>query len=147
MARRFTPGTVVTTAPFERHPTHRATTRATVEALRRLPAHARPTLLGYPVWGPILGSEGVRNVEIGPVLERKLRAIRCHESQLLAREFDEAALCRNRLDALLDGVTGAAPSRSVERYVDLSPLLDPQGPNLEEWLRGRLGTLLEELLD
>ena len=139
------PSTVLTTAPFEHHRTHIATTRATLAALRR--GSHRPVLLGYPVWDPIAGESGVEVVDVSAVLEQKLEAIRCHSSQMAARPFDETTRCRHFLDAQLRDTTGPADAQYVEKYVDLSELADPDGPDLEQWLNRRFRDLAGSLLE
>src|SRR5262245_57595863 len=138
--RSFRPGVVLVTAPFERHPTHQATTRATLRGARAAGYQGR--LLGYPVWDGLVGEAGVERIDIGPVIERKLRAVRCHESQLAARAFDDAVRCRNRLDALLFATTGGSRAEFVECFVDLSELLPPTGPTLGRWMRRRIDAAL-----
>jgi len=144
---RTRPERVVTTAPFEHHATHRATTRATLAALRVHGGAPPGGVWGYPVWDPLVGDEDVWRVDIGAVLGEKLRAIRCHASQCAVRPFDEVARCRHFVDAHLDEVTGSAAAEYQERYVDLGALVDPAGPTLDQWLQGRFARLAAALLD
>jgi LmbE family N-acetylglucosaminyl deacetylase len=143
-AERFDVRCVVTTSPYERHPTHLATTRATITALRRL---ARPPRLeGIPVWDAVPGSAGVTDVDVGAALAAKLAAIRCHASQLEARPFDDAALAQMERDGTLAELTGAGGKRYVERYLDLSELVQPGAPSLRDWLTRRFEADLDARL-
>ncbi|MBL8843877.1 MAG: PIG-L family deacetylase [Planctomycetes bacterium] len=131
----FAPRVVVTTSPYERHPTHLATTRATLAAVRR--STPRPHLEGFPVWDPVPGHAGVREVEVGRVLEQKLAAVRCHASQCADRPFAEASRAQMERDGTLSELTGSGGTRFVERYLDLDELAAPGAPTLRHWLTRR----------
>src|SRR5688572_21544266 len=107
---RFRPKVVVTTSPYERHPTHLATTRATLAALRRAGVNPPPALFGFPVWDPVPGADGVSELDVGSVLEEKLAAIRCHASQLADRPFDRASRAQMERDGTLAELTGQGGS-------------------------------------
>lgn len=143
-AQRFAVASVVTTSPYERHPTHLATTRATIAALKRLAKP--PRLEGIPVWDAVPGRDGVTEVDVGAALDAKLAAIRCHASQLAARPFDDAALAQMERDGTLAELTGSGGKRYVERYLDLSELVRPGGPSLREWLTRRFAADLDARL-
>lgn len=82
---------VITFYPgFGVHPDHDAIGHATVLAVRSLPAHQRPLLLGVAVGGPEAGKIGIGgatlgepqvSVDISSVYRRKLNALRAHASQ------------------------------------------------------------------
>lgn len=132
---RFTPKVVVTTSPYERHPTHLATTRATLAAVRR--STPPPRLEGYPVWDPVPGFDGVAEVDVSAVLERKLTAIRCHATQCADRPFAAASKAQMERDGTLSELTGTGGTRYVERYLDLGSLARADAPPLRHWLRQR----------
>jgi hypothetical protein len=98
-------------------------------------------LLGYGCWDPIPGDDRVEAVDISAVLERKLEALRCHESQLQVRPFDEAARGRHRAEALLSATTGSHTAEYVERYLDMSDLLQQPELTLHRWVLDRFTTL------
>ena len=131
---RFRPRAVVTTSPYERHPTHLATTRAAIAALKQA---AAPAFLGFPVWDPVPGNEGVTELDVGAALDDKLAAIRCHASQLAHRPFVETARAQMERDGTLGELTGSRGTRFVERYLDLRELVQPGGPTLRAWLQRR----------
>jgi LmbE family N-acetylglucosaminyl deacetylase len=143
-AGRFAAAVVVTTSPYERHPTHVAATRATIAGLKRLAKP--PRLEGIPVWDAVPGRDGVTEIDVGSVLDAKLAAIRCHASQLAARPFDDAALAQMERDGTLAELTGSGGKRYVERYLDLGELVRPGGPSLREWLTRRFAADLDARL-
>jgi LmbE family N-acetylglucosaminyl deacetylase len=141
---RFRPAAVLTTSPYERHPTHLATLRATLAGSRRSGVPTR--LETFPVWDPIPGAAGVREVDVGAVLEKKLAAIRCHASQCADRPFDEIARAQMQRDGTLAELVGVGPARFTERYLDLTDLLARGAPSLRAWLRRRFESDLDERL-
>jgi LmbE family N-acetylglucosaminyl deacetylase len=132
---RFRPRVVVTTSPYERHPTHLATTRAVIAALRR--KSPAPALFGMPVWDPVPGSEGVTDLDVTAVVDEKLAAIRCHATQIADRPFDRTTSAQMERDGTLAQLTGSGSTCYVERYLDLGELVQPGAPPLREWLRRR----------
>jgi LmbE family N-acetylglucosaminyl deacetylase len=52
--------------------------------------HLADTILGYEVWHPLNTFQ--LSVDITTTLERKLAALRCHQSQIAATHYDEASL-------------------------------------------------------
>ena len=141
---RFGAAEVVTTSPYERHPTHLATTRATILALKRL--RTAPRFEAFPVWDAVPGAAGVREVDVGAALEAKLAAIRCHASQLADRPFDEAARAQMLRDGTLAELTGSGGARYAERYLDLGELVRPGAPTLRAWLARRFADDLDARL-
>ncbi len=131
----FAPRAVVTTSPYERHPTHLATTRATLLAARR--STPPPHVEGFPVWDPVPGHAGVREVDVSRVLDAKLAAIRCHASQCADRPFAEASRAQMERDGTLSELTGSGGTRFVERYLDLDELVARDAPSLRAWLTRR----------
>ena len=142
---RFRPRTVVTTSPYERHPTHLATTKATIAALQRS-GGAVAEFFGMPVWDPVPGTSGVAELDVGSVLEEKLAAIRCHASQLADRPFDRTAKAQMERDGTLAQLTGSGGTRYVERYLDLRELVTAGAPTLRSWLARRFEADLDARL-
>jgi LmbE family N-acetylglucosaminyl deacetylase len=132
----------VTTSPYERHPTHLATTRATILALKR--TRSPPRFEAFPVWDAVPGAAGVREVDVGAALETKLAAIRCHASQRADRPFDEAARAQMLRDGTLAELTGRG-GRARERYLDLGELVR-RAPALRAWFAGRFAEDLDARL-
>ena len=104
---RETPDVVYVPHESEWHPDH----RAALPILRAALDAARPRVLAYELWTPLSGWHEI--VDVTAVIERKLAAIRCYESQLAALRYDDAALGLNRYRGAL-----AAQSLYAEVFQD-----------------------------
>lgn len=84
----------------EWHPDHQAALPITHAALR---GYDRPEcrLRTYEVWTPLAAYDEV--VDIGPVMTRKLRAVRCYRSQLVGFRYDRAVEGLGRYRGALAG--------------------------------------------
>lgn len=91
----------------ETHPDHRAALPI-VQAAIRLGRLDAPTLLMYEIWTPMAEHDHVE--DITPVLRNKLRAIRCHRSQVALLPFDRAA---RGLSQYRGAVAGACPYAEI----------------------------------
>ncbi|MBX6314528.1 MAG: PIG-L family deacetylase [Isosphaeraceae bacterium] len=102
----------------ESHPDHRAALPIVRGALAQAPGRAqRPSLWAYEVWSPLVRYDRVE--DISPVIHQKLRAIRCHQSQIREYRHDHAARGLARYRGVM-----AACGRYAEvfRALDLSAL-------------------------
>jgi LmbE family N-acetylglucosaminyl deacetylase len=73
----------------EQHPDHRAAARLVRRALADpLPGTTRPRVLMFEVWTPLADIDEL--VDISPVIDTKLAAIRLYASQCRVLRFDEA---------------------------------------------------------
>jgi N-acetylglucosamine malate deacetylase 1 len=70
------------------HPDHQASARILRNAISIADCCA-PTALSYEVWTPLVDYYHVENVTT--MMSRKIRAIRCHKSQLAQLPYDRAA--------------------------------------------------------
>lgn len=85
--------------PADAHPDHRA---AAVVTRRAIAVCERPPRVrAYEVWTPLPRYDVC--IDVGPVLDRKLAAIRCHLSQRENRDFARAARSLSEYRAALDG--------------------------------------------
>jgi LmbE family N-acetylglucosaminyl deacetylase len=122
-----TPDLVITHAPNDYHPDHRALSRLVVDAARfRVPVLHADTLLG-------VGSEPSIYVDVSDHFERKLAAIAAHVSQIPER-FIDAVTVWNRFRALQCGFDGPAYAEAY-RYEPHFPFADirallPAGPGI-----------------
>lgn len=71
------------------HPDHVASITVAREAVRLAGAPAGVEMLGYEVWTPLPAFDRIEDVT--RVMARKLRAIRCHASQMAVHRYDRAA--------------------------------------------------------
>ncbi len=101
--------------PQECHPDHQAAL-AVVQAALRGSTIPVPTLLTYEIWTPMAAHYHVE--DITPVVRQKMRAIRCHESQVRQLRYDRAA---RGLSQYRGAVAGACPYAEVFSYADAIP--------------------------
>ncbi len=112
----------------EWHPDHRAAL-AVVRAACRDSGIPAPDLLTYEVWTPL--SEYDKVNDITSVMARKLRAVRCHRSQLAGFRYDRAVRGLNQYRGAL-----AAQCRYAEvfRYAEFA---EPRVRGQESGVRGQ----------
>jgi hypothetical protein len=79
-----------------------------------------PKLRGYEVWSPLTCHDWVE--DISAVMARKLRAVRCYQSQLRLFRYDHAVRGLNRYRGIL-----CAGGRYAEAFVALDPWLPLSG--------------------
>jgi LmbE family N-acetylglucosaminyl deacetylase len=90
---RFQPAEIYTLHPeLDRHPSHRAAGKVTVDALSRAGANAE--VWANEVWGLFPHWDLLE--DISAQLEIKLAAINEHRSQVSAIDYDEGIACLNR---------------------------------------------------
>jgi LmbE family N-acetylglucosaminyl deacetylase len=101
--------------PEESHPDHQAAARIVGLALQ---GRKPPTeLFGYEVWTPLMIHDRVQDVT--NVMARKLRAVRCHRSQLAGIRYDRAIRGLNQYRGAL---TARCRYAEVFRRLDLADL-------------------------
>ena len=86
--------------PQEPHPDHQAAAwilEMTLQRCKKRPA----ALYGYEVWSPLLAYDHTQ--DISKVMARKLRAVRCHRSQLSVHHYDRAVKGLNQYRGCLAG--------------------------------------------
>jgi len=117
----FRPDAVVVPSPFEVHPDHLAAGRALAAALER--TGADPRILLVEIGGPLVAN-WILDVT-GELMERKRRALRCHESQLADADFEEKMLALNRYRTVNCGEREVVHAEGYLelRARDLGPLL------------------------
>jgi LmbE family N-acetylglucosaminyl deacetylase len=99
--------------PEESHPDHTAALPIVRAALAASPCLVRlPELRGYEVWSPLTRFDWVE--DISEVMSRKLRAVRCYQSQLRSFRYDHAVRGLNRYRGIL-----GSGSRYAEAFVAL----------------------------
>lgn len=130
MLDRARPGTVYAHNPADKHPTHVAVFRATLRALRALPAAACPAqVYGCEVWRDLDWLAEPDRVELdlsgGDALARRLNA--CFRSQIAGgKRYDRAVEGRRAAHATFARSHEVDAPTAVTLAVDLAPLLrDP----------------------
>ena len=114
---KFRPDEVYTLHPeLDRHASHRAAGKITVDALRQ--SNGAAELWAYEVWG--LFPHWDRLDDISDQLEVKLAAIREHSSQTAAIQYDDGIAGLNRWRAVFaDPHQEKSPARYAEVFVRL----------------------------
>ncbi|HXJ38861.1 MAG TPA: PIG-L deacetylase family protein [Bryobacteraceae bacterium] len=97
---RECPEIVYLTHERDFHPDHRASVSIVQTALR-ISGIPSPALLSYEVLTPV--AEYDRVEDISPVMERKLRAVRAHRSQVRQFQYDRAVRALNRFRGVVAG--------------------------------------------
>ena len=103
--------------PGDGHPDHRAALSVVRAALPGGSSRG-PELRAYEVWTPLAEYDRVKDV--GAVMARKLRAVRCHASQLGYYRYDRAVIGLNRYRGAL-----AARCRYAEVFQSQGPAGGP----------------------
>ena len=88
------PDVVYVTHGTEMHPDHRAAYRIVIGAVRRLGPDDRPVILAYEIWSPLGRMDHI--VDISPVVDDKIAAIRAYRTQCAVLRFDDAFLALAR---------------------------------------------------
>jgi len=137
--------------PMDRHDTHIAVFRRCIEALRRLPAAARPRrVLGCEVWRDLdwaLDGDKVA-LDAGRRPELAEPILAAFASQIAGgKRYDLAALGRRAAHATFH------TSHATDRYagitwaIDLSALLSDSAPSVDEFVEARLNRFRSDVLD
>jgi LmbE family N-acetylglucosaminyl deacetylase len=95
LINRFHPKLIYAPSPQEFHPDHRATAVFIQTVMKTFDTDAE--LLFYEVNQPIQVN---RLVDITPVLDKKMRALRCYQSQLEEQPYDDISLALNRFRSM-----------------------------------------------
>lgn len=136
------PRVVYTHGPTDRHATHVGVCVAAIEAMRRLPAEARPEeVLGCEVWGDLdwLEDGSLRMLDLGADAASWSALIQVFASQTKARPYHEGALGRSRANAVFQDAGRAGGDERLWRAMDLTPLLADDAPDLVDFASARIG--------
>jgi LmbE family N-acetylglucosaminyl deacetylase len=117
IVRQFEPDQVFTLHPeLDRHPSHRAAGKITLEALTTL--NSNSDLWAYEVWG--LFAQWDRFEDISDHIETKLVAVNAHRSQIAAIDYTEGIAGLNRWRGVFaDPHQQESPARYAEVFIKL----------------------------
>jgi LmbE family N-acetylglucosaminyl deacetylase len=124
--------------PADKHPTHIAVCRATVDACRRLPPHARPRkLYACEVWRDLDWLNDDEKIALDasayPDLAEKLYA--CFDSQIAGgKNYPQAVMGRQKAHATFLQPNHPDAAKRLALALDLSPLLQDDSLNLQDYL-------------
>lgn len=144
------PKTIYMHNPFDEHESHNAVARATIMALRRLPADKRPAnVYGCEVWGGLDWVTPERKValDVSAYTALQKRLIACHNSQIegsknyiratLGREFGHATYTEShKLDSAM----------AMNYALDLRPLVDNSQLSFQEFARQHIDAMAAKIL-
>jgi len=152
----YRPELIYAPSPFEFHPDHRAASSLGQRVMAN--CNARTELMFYEVNQPVQVN---RLVDITPVLDRKKQALRCYQSQLQERPYDDISLALSRFRSMTlpaetthaegfllfakDQYEQATPW-SGERYADCQPETDLYALGVIVRTQGMRESLLIEAL-
>lgn len=112
---QMVPDRVLTPHPDDAHDDHAAATEILGLALSS--SACRPLVLGYEIWSPLPTFEHVE--DITGVIDRKLRAVGCHVSQVDQLPFDRGV---RGLNAYRGAMSWGCEYAEVFRYLDRADL-------------------------
>lgn len=145
------PEIIYTHNPADRHPTHLAAFTATIRAIRRLPAEARPRrMLGCEVWRDLdwLPAEFkvALDVSAHPDLAAKLRAV--FRSQIEGgKRYDLAVAGRQLAHATFSESHATDAAARLSYAMNLTPMLEDDRLDPTDFLDRILARFRGELLD
>jgi N-acetylglucosamine malate deacetylase 1 len=127
---RESPAAVYVPHPLDAHPDHRASHVAFRRAVRDRPLDGMAAM-AYEVWTPMTRYNHLVNVDA--TMAAKMRAVRCHASQLESFDYDQAARGLNRYRGAMQ-----TQWRYAEAFLNLNPraeevdtgLPGPPGPSV-----------------
>ncbi len=132
------PEVIYAHSPLDRHPTHAAVCRATVELLQELPIAERPRrLYGCEVWGGLdwLPERFKVMLDVSARQELAMELIGIYESQLGAsKRYDRAIPGRWQANATFHEWDKSDRCAFAACALDLTPLLEEDAPTLEQFV-------------
>ena len=103
--------------PGDRHPTHRAVAKLSIDAIREKDVETQ--ILAYETWDSIPIVEDTIYVDISPYYKRKLSAVSCHKSQCSITPYDEGILAKNRYNAVFHEINSKNKMEYAEVFLQL----------------------------
>lgn len=143
------PEVVYTHNPMDAHVTHLGVCAAVVDAVRRLPAAARPArVLGCEGWRGLdwLADADKTWLDLGSDAEDWSRLVASFASQIEGRPFGEGARGRARANAVFREQRSAGGDEHLWLALDLTPVTRDDGPDLEAFVRAHLERFTEDVL-
>lgn len=143
------PSIVYVHNPFDKHETHLAITRATLQALRQLPKDKQPDkVYGCEVWRGLdwLMNDNKTALDISGYLDLQRQLINCHRSQIAgSKNYTDATIGRELANATFLGSHELEEAIAMTYAVDLTPFLSDQSLTMENFLDMHLKPFVDEL--
>ena len=147
--RKTRPSVVYLHNLADRHATHRALARASIAALRRLPAEVAPdAVYGVEVWGSLDWCPPPHRIDLPLHDTQNLQELllRCHDSQVTGgKRYDLAIVARQRANATLAHSHDIDRDASCLLAMDLAPLLAEPALTPEDFLERCLDAFRQSL--
>lgn len=112
----FSPRVLYVPHPLDGHRTHQGVTQTVLDLLWDAPA-SRPSVLGYETWTPIQSPGAVIDITAFEAIKRQ--AIRCHQSQVKDKAYEDGIMGLNRYRAVFHGPERSDAVRYAEAFVRL----------------------------
>ena len=147
--RHVAPEIVYTHSPADAHDTHVAVVLELIEALRRCPQARRPTrVIGCEVWRDLDWLPEARRVvlDVGARPELQTELLGVFASQIRGgKRYDLAVMGRRRAHATFGRSDEVDETSGVVFGVDLTPLIEPGGPDVLDFTLGLVSALREDV--
>jgi LmbE family N-acetylglucosaminyl deacetylase len=144
------PQTLYVHNPFDKHETHNAVTRATIDALRTLPALERPReIYGVEVWRGLdwVPDKMKVSLDVSAYTELQRKLIDAHDSQIAgSKGYTEATLGREKANATYLDSHALDNATAVNYAVDLAPLVNTPGMTMQEFTKQYVGEFTAQLM-
>jgi LmbE family N-acetylglucosaminyl deacetylase len=145
------PEIVYTHNPADKHATHVAVCRATLEAINRIPPYSRPKqVYGCEVWRDLDwlcdDDKVALDVSAQPELAKKLHA--CFDSQIAGgKNYSEAVIGRSIANATFFQAHAVDAVEKLWFAMDLTPLTEIEAPTLEALVEEKIARFKQSTLD
>jgi LmbE family N-acetylglucosaminyl deacetylase len=147
--RHLAPEIVYTHSPVDAHDTHVAVLLELIEALRRCPLGRRPVrVIGCEVWRDLDWLPDARRValDVGARAELQAELLSAFASQIGGgKRYDLAVMGRRRAHATFARSDEVDQTSGIAFGVDLTPLIEPGGPDVIDFTLGLVGALRDDV--
>lgn len=144
------PETVYAHNPFDKHETHVAVLRATLQALRKLPPGQQPKhFYGCEVWRGLDWLPETLKVylDVSPYKDLQEKLINCHDSQIAgSKNYTQATLGRELANATYADSYAFDTAEAVTYAIDLMPFLKQPQLTLEEFTQRCTDAFADQIL-
>jgi LmbE family N-acetylglucosaminyl deacetylase len=116
---RFNPEEIYLPHPeIDKHPTHRAVSSITLEAVTETPSHPSK-IWCYEVWTPFPQYERIEDISLQ--MHVKCAAIEAHRSQVEYKNYTEGIMGLNRYRAVFNETAGLSVMEYAEVFMEIMP--------------------------
>lgn len=144
------PEVLYTHNPADKHSSHVAVCRATLEAVRRMPPFSRPKqVYGCEVWRDLdwLCDEDKVALDVSerPELAAQLHA--CFDSQIAGgKNYGEAVVGRSQANATFFDSHNIDQAKRLWFAIDLTPLTEEDAPDLADYMESKINAFKDQVM-